>query len=159
MNKIRFYVSCLLMSAVALTASVHAVDMDLVNRYLNAANDQYSAGNYVKAFTYINTVLYSARPKLAYLDSATVEDGSIDEAYTGKWEITLVPTANKAPQDTVNVGLWKTSAGVITTSAATANSNGTNWGRTYGNGTANPVLGYAIRESSTKGYIETAQKR
>jgi len=83
MNKIRFYVSCLLMSAVALTASVHAVDMDLVNRYLNAANDQYSAGNYVKAFTYINTVLSSykeeALPQNVEVLSETIYYGYLEQ--------------------------------------------------------------------------------
>jgi len=36
-----------------------AVDEELMTRYLNAANDQYTAGNYAKAFSYINTVLGS----------------------------------------------------------------------------------------------------
>ena len=31
-------------------------------------------------------------------------------------------------------------------------------GTIYGNGTANPILGYAIKKSAT-GYIETAQMR
>ena len=103
--------------------------------------------------------LSSARPKLAYLTSTTVADGAVDEAYTGNWEITLIPTINKVPQDNIGVALWKDSDGVIVNSSNTVDTRGTNWGRTYGNGTDNPVLGYAIKESSTKGYIETAQKR
>lgn len=40
-----------------LSVSLFAVDTEVVNRYLTAANDQYSAGNYAKAYTYINNVL------------------------------------------------------------------------------------------------------
>ncbi len=57
MNKKKFLaLSCLF----ALFAfPVLAADDALVTRYLNAANDQYSAGNMAKAFSYINIVLNS----------------------------------------------------------------------------------------------------
>ncbi len=42
-----------------LTAQLFAVDEQLVGRYLNAADEQYNAGNYPKAFSYINIVLNS----------------------------------------------------------------------------------------------------
>lgn len=53
-GKFLLVISCLLVAV-----SVFAVDDELVTRFLNAANDQYTAGNYPKAFSYINTVLNS----------------------------------------------------------------------------------------------------
>lgn len=103
--------------------------------------------------------LSSAKPKLAYRVSSTISDGSINEEYTGDWEISLIPTSKTTLQDRVNVGLWKDGAGVLKTSTTGTSSAGQYYGRCFGNGTSNPVLGYAIRESSTKGYIETAQKK
>ncbi len=103
--------------------------------------------------------LSSAKPKLAYRVSSTVENGVSGDAYTGNWEATLIPTTSKATQETINVGLWKSADGVIKNSTTGASSTSTNWGKCYGNGTANPVLGYAIKESSTKGDIETAQMK
>lgn len=57
MNRTKRFFLCILLSFVA--ASVFAVDDELVSRYLTAANEQYSAGNYSKAFSYINNVLGS----------------------------------------------------------------------------------------------------
>ena len=103
--------------------------------------------------------LSSARPKFAYRASDTVQDGVINDAYTGNWEVTLIPTEKRAPQDTINVGVWKNASGEIKNSTTGTAERGTDWGKAYGNGTSNPILAYAIRESSTKGTIETAQKR
>ena len=125
------------------------------------------------------------RPKLAYLATpGTLTDGSKGDAYTQTWEVSYVPTNSKVPQDHINVGVWKNN-GVIansTTSSrrfanATATApdpngnvintsqngtlngyNSSQWGYTFGNGTANPVLGYQIK-TGTSGSIETAQKK
>jgi len=47
-----------------MAGSVFAVDEALVTRYLTAANDQYSAGNFAKAFSYINVVLGSYKEEM-----------------------------------------------------------------------------------------------
>ena len=66
----------------------------------------------------------------------------------------------------VNIGLWKDAtsgkAKVMTgTDVGYSNKNGLkqeNTSKTYGNGTANPVLGYATRVG-TRGHLETAQMK
>jgi hypothetical protein len=108
----------------------------------------------------------SIKPKYAYLvDTTTAPNGAVNDYFTGKWESTLVPSPSSSPQDNINVGVWKTSAGALKNSAYSASSytkSGTgytasNYGAVYGNGTSNGVLGYQIKVS-TNGYIETAQK-
>ena len=118
-----------------------------------------------KPVPYIGYYSASAgRSKLAYLvDAATGVSGSAqgtdDSGYfTGKWEVSVVPTASRVQQDNINVGVWKTAAGVITTSVPGIGNSDTDSGTVYGNGTANPVLGYAIKVAMN-GYIETAQKK
>ena len=106
-------------------------------------------------------------PKLAYLnvkgipsdvtktaDKTSTKD---DDMFTGYWEVTEVPTPNKAPRDRINVGIWKDKdTGVIKTSASTLTASDT---IKKGNGTMNPVLGYQIRKSAAEGYVETAQMK
>lgn len=58
----------------------------------------------------------------------------------------------------INIGVWKTSAGILTNSATGTFNNDTAKGSCWGNGTQNAVLGYAI-EDGINGYIETAQMR
>ena len=121
-----------------------------------------------------------ARPKIAYwagtkdIASDSFDGGAIDDVTTGEWEISIVPTSSKVSVDHVNVGVWKDSNGKINWSTKDGNepasSNiGTNtfkagtgsttsYGTVWGNGTANPVLGYAITKGSS-GYIETAQMK
>ncbi|MEL3906751.1 MAG: Ig-like domain-containing protein [Treponema sp.] len=118
-----------------------------------------------KPVPYIGYYSASAgRSKLAYLvDTATGVSGSAqgtdDSGYfTGKWEVSVVPTARRVQQDNINVGVWKTAGGVIKNSVTGANNSGTENGTVHGNGTDNPVLGYAIRQAMN-GYIETAQKK
>ncbi|UTY25298.1 Ig-like domain-containing protein [Treponema denticola] len=122
-----------------------------------------------KPVPYIGYYSASAgRSKLAYLvDTATGVSGSAEGTddsgyFTGKWEISVVPTASRVQQDNINVGVWKTNtatdSGVIKASVTGNSNSDTNNGTVYGNGTANPVLGYAIKQSMN-GYIETAQKK
>ena len=112
-------------------------------------------------------------PKLAYLvdSAAAASEGSIDEAYTGNWECTVVPTVNSVNMQSnqynkINVAVWKNN-GVIKNSKAkpagtpddvnTPNTYAsTSYGFVYGNSTSNPVLGYAITADGTD-RIETAQ--
>ena len=104
--------------------------------------------------------LSNNRPKYAKLASSTISDGvgSADD-YTGVWEVSVIPTTSKTFQDRVNIGVWKTDAGVLKASTTGTSSASQYWGKCYGNGTANPVLGYAIKPSSSSGFIETAQMK
>ncbi len=114
------------------------------------------------------------RPKLAYLydTSSTAPAGSEDDAFTGKWECTVVPTASSVSTQSnqynkMNVGVWKDSNGKIKASTTGTSStknepdsyNSKSYGFVYGNGTANAVMGYAIKVNSSTDAIETAQMK
>ena len=100
--------------------------------------------------------------------------------YTGKWEISVVPTSSLLKDDTINIGLWRDSDGKA--KAFTSNKNWKSadilqYGGTpgsssfdsvsnktmavgspsivYGNNTANPIVGYGVES----GAIEIAQKK
>jgi hypothetical protein len=123
------------------------------------------------------------RPKLAYLaDTSSVNpDGSDEEVFTGKWEITVVPTEKtlnmqSAQYNKIHVDVWKTTEGVLTncldsetyTQTATSDSNDTentlnafksnSYGFVYGNGTSHAIMGYAVKQGSNS-TIETAQMK
>ena len=121
--------------------------------------------------------------KVAYRTDFTQDNfAGADEKdfYTGKWEISVVPTSSLLKDDTINIGLWRDSDG--TAKAFTSNKNwksadilqygggagtssfasvynGTmNVGSpsiVYGNNTANPIVGYGVES----GAIEIAQKK
>ncbi|MBO4858927.1 MAG: hypothetical protein J5527_10485 [Treponema sp.] len=108
------------------------------------------------------------KPKTAYLVGSidSLKEGAVDEIFTGEWEISIIPTLSKVPEDHINIGLWKTD-GEISNSIKKENTYNTNadvaanqksYGSIWGNGTANPVLGYAITTGNS-GYIETAQMK
>lgn len=132
------------------------------NITLDVAKDEN--GNQVPHIGYWGA--YPKKPRYAYLakpELLTVEnytagdlDGTKTDMYTGVWECTIVPTTSKAIQDRVNVGVWKNN-GVIKNSTTGTSSADTNWGKCYGNGTSNAVLGYVTAPNSTSGFIETAQ--
>ncbi len=124
-----------------------------------------------KAVPYISYYASSAaKPKIARwiggnLTEVSSVSGAENEAFTSNWEVSYVPTSSKLIVDHINVGVWKDSSGVIKQSKTgektftpgsgdTVNSFGTVWG----NGTVNPVLGYATKSGSL-GYIETAQMK
>ncbi|MBQ2601579.1 MAG: hypothetical protein II584_04245, partial [Treponema sp.] len=122
------------------------------------------------------------------LASATTLGSVDDEEYfTGAWEVSVIPTQSKVSEDHINIGVWKDSNGTIiwsTTDGAAPAANNSNIGETkldykevfnsktdgtgntgyktgghvWGNGSKNPVLGYAITKGSN-GYIETAQMK
>lgn len=120
---------------------------------------------------------YASHTKIAYPVSFTAKTSSgrplagadEREKFTANWNVSLVPASGASIEDTVSVGVlkdWTTtgsSAGVMynfpegeTVSVADKGTysicNGT---IVYGNGTRNPVVGYAVDE----GFIELAQKR
>lgn len=64
------------------------------------------------------------RPKYAKLvDGSDLGDGVDSDKFTGKWEVSLVPTKSTVPQDHVNVAAWKNSAGTISAPTTTYASN------------------------------------
>ena len=125
--------------------------------------------------------LSCARPKLAYWTDnenhsvLSLVPGAIEEEYTSCWEVITLPTTSKVSMDHINIGIWKDSNGKITYSTTDgyapgesnigentfqpgANSTEESYGTVWGNGSKNPVLGYAITVGSS-GYIETAQMK
>lgn len=119
-----------------------------------------------KAIPYISYYANSCvKPKTAHL-VGEINDGSDADVFTGKWEVSIIPTASKVPEDHINIGLWKKN-GVMDNSVENENSYNTaadiaanqeSYGSIWGNGTANPILGYAITKGAG-GFIETAQMK
>ena len=112
------------------------------------------------------------KPKLAYkITSENAVPGTIDDMLTGAWECSIVPTSSyitlgSQGNNKMNVGIWKDiSTWEIknsTTGTKSSNHSGSGYGSTcndtvWGNGTKNPVMGYAIKISGSSCYIETAQ--
>lgn len=106
--------------------------------------------------------------KMAYpvVNVSTEKPGASSAGFfTGNWDICTIPSANNSTNDLVNVGLCKTwGDGVIQNFPAGTDDFSYNPGGTYaicnssvvyGNGTKNPVVGYAVEN----GYIEMAQKK
>ena len=137
------------------SAYTEATDAVIVDSYAivgqNISIDVKQSGTtYVPYISYY--ALSSAKPKLAYRTAASVGDGAISEVYTGDWEVTIIPTPSKTPQDRISVG-------TVTNPATGTSTLGQYYGKCYANGTYNTVLGYQIRDSSTSGFIETAQMK
>lgn len=106
--------------------------------------------------------------KMAYpvVNVSTEKPGASSAGFfTGNWDICTIPSANNSTNDLVNVGLCKDwDDGVIQKFPTGADDFSYNPGGTYaicnssvvyGNGTKNPVVGYAVEQ----GYIEMAQKK
>lgn len=159
-------------------ASTATVDnSNSVGEHLTLDVGVNSKGNSIPYIGYYTGAI--KKPKYAYLVDPTVEDSTAsftqvadgadtNELFTGAWEVVTVPTPSTMTtnrEDKVNVGLWK-SSGVITNSTSGTSSkantiNGyssTNWSKTWGNGTANGVLGYQVT-TGTGTCLETAQMR
>ena len=121
-----------------------------------------------------------ARPKIVYwsglkdITSCSFDGGAIDDVTTGEWEISTIPTGSKVSIDHINVGVWKDAVGKINWSTKDGNiptgsnigsntfkagtGGTTSYGTVWGNGSKNPILGYAITKGSG-GFIETAQMK
>ena len=168
-----------------LTPQVVTVDSyNFTGEHLTLDTALSTDGKYVIPF--IGYYMSSAKkPKIAKLDNvikASNGSGSIPsgvdslDAVNGSWEVSVIPTESLYSENYayshVNVGVWKDSDGKITNSTrpAEGTQNVDTWvgnnkkvadetnGYFWGNGTANPVLGYAIKVG-TRGYIETAQMK
>ena len=129
-------------------------------------------GNTGKAYP---TISYYANgtPKLAtYSNGITKTSGKPEaswenDSFTGKWDVSYVPTKSNLLKDHISVAQPKNTNGVRSaygsaTAAATGfkfnDTGATDTGKSCGNGTTNPILGYAIREGSI-GYLEIAQRK
>ena len=129
-----------------------------------------------------------AHPKTAHwagttsISSATILNAvDEDEYFSGRWEVSVIPTQSKVSEDHINIGVWKNTSGTITWSTTNGEepvennlgetkldykevfTQGTNTGyktggHVWGNGSKNPILGYAITKGSG-GFIETAQMK
>lgn len=118
---------------------------------------------------------YASHTKIAYpvfasdassstLPSAGIVDGT--EKYAGAWNVSLVPDTNLSIDDTVSVGVnkdWASGSGVMYVFPTGETQKASDTGVyalcdatiVYGNGTKNPVMGYAIED----GTIQMAQKK
>lgn len=125
---------------------------------------------------WIPTISYKSnvatRTKIAYPvfassagNSARPEAGADASGYyTGKWAICTLPSTNKSISDAISVGYnknwsngtWrKFATGTDTYATTTATYTICDSAIVYGNGTSNPVVGYAV----ASGAIEMAQKK
>lgn len=121
---------------------------------------------YVPYISYYNPA--TQKTKLAYLIAGKSDKGysaqgvKSDDTFTGNWEVSVIPTSSDIQEDHTNIGLWKDSYGVRRSSVGGTVNNygsiGDNEGQTSGNGTNNPVVGYAT-VIGIRGFIETAQMR
>lgn len=149
----------------------------VVGSNLNIDVGKNDEGKIVPYISYYATSII--RPKVAYYvggfsSTDTIAAGAVDDLHTGKWECINVPTDSSVEMQSlqhndINIGLWKDD-GVIVDSSSDKYTTGTSstynnassynsnsYGQIYGNGTSNPVLGYAIKVDSKNGAIETAQ--
>ncbi len=126
-----------------------------------------AAGNPVPYITYWG----SNMPKIAYLNSATAASGAVNDMFNGNWEVSYIPTASKIDNldsrkdkmnvdNRINVGVWKTGAGVIKNSV-TGNdaTNAAGNGKIYGSGRPTPMVAYSVfaPNDTANSRIETAQ--
>lgn len=124
---------------------------------------QKEGSYYVPYISYYNPA--TQKTKLAYLlagENYSAQGVNDDDTFTGNWEVSVIPTSSDIQEDHTNIGLWKDSYGVRRTSVTGTVNNygqiGDNEGQTSGNGTNNPVVGYAT-VIGIRGFIETAQMR
>ena len=113
---------------------------------------------------YLGTPVAAKMARRVNFDSGKL-DGVSGDKYTGNWEISIVPTDNIPNDDLINIGVYKEEGKLTEFKTGTdikpdgfvANStlNVCNPTKLYGNGTANPIVGYGI----DTGAIEMAQKR
>ncbi|MDE6244554.1 MAG: hypothetical protein K2M50_02735 [Treponemataceae bacterium] len=113
---------------------------------------------------YLGTPVAAKMARRVNFDSGKL-DGVSGDKYTGNWEISIVPTDNIPNDDLINIGVYKEEGKLTEFKTGTdikpdgfvANStlNVCNPTKLYGNGTANPIVGYGI----DTGAIEMAQMR
>ncbi len=132
-------------------------------------NDATTTGKPVPYITYWG----SGMPKIAHPVNGCASAGANNELFTGNWEVSYIPTTSTIADldqkklnnldNRINVALWKYDAdGLVTTiqssTKVTGSASGTS-GTCYGNGTANPVVGYSIMANLTGGGSDSANDR
>lgn len=122
----------------------------------------------------------SKKPCIAYITEKAFASGmnykaagtDSNDCFTGNWEVSVIPTQTQLSgghSDKINVGLWKNNGTIVNSYLKNAsgvtqdvpeegNTSGTSSGNVYGNGTANPIFGYAVKSTSGT-CIETAQMK
>ncbi|MBQ5384095.1 MAG: hypothetical protein IIU46_06545, partial [Treponema sp.] len=139
-----------------------------------------AAGNVIPYISYFNgtarlpCVARLVVPENGAVDYRAQGTGTIDgeDIFTGNWEISLVPSSMNLTtnyNDKMNIGLWKQDGVIVSGNdsrftvtggesgkTSSDNTSGTVNGNIYGNGTANPIIGYAV-ESNSGTNLETAQ--
>jgi hypothetical protein len=120
-----------------------------------------SAGRLVPSISYYATGASALRAKLAYRDydkvpgAAALAGADGQDKFTGAWEVTTVPAQNTPTEYRISVGVYTDSNGNITALPTGTNSaSAAGDTRVYGNGTLNPVVGYATTKR-----LEMAQKK
>ena len=161
------------------TDSVKVDSFTITGERITLDTGKDEAGRVIPYISYFNgTARLPAVAKLIAPASGAVnykaqgtgtDDG--EDVFTGNWEISLVPspkTLTTNYYDKMNICLWKQNGVIVRGDNANFtiskskktndnSSNGTN-GDIYGNGTANPILGYAV-ESTSGTCLETAQMK
>ncbi|MBP5450954.1 MAG: hypothetical protein J6Y16_01815, partial [Treponema sp.] len=141
-----------------------------------------ASGNVIPYISYFNgtarlpSVARLVVPSNGIINYKAQGTGTIDgeDMFTGNWEISLVPspmTLTTNYYDKVNIGLWKQNGTIVSGNdsgftvtggaggkTSADNTSGTTNGNIYGNGTAYPIMGYAV-ESNSGTDLETAQMR
>lgn len=115
--------------------------------------------------------IISASLTKATREAVVIPEGvNNSDQFMGTWESSIIPTTSRIADNYaycyINIGLWKdadTGKAKIMSGTDVAYTNipkltEENTSKTYGNGTANPVLAYATRVG-TRGHLETAQMK
>lgn len=161
------------------TDSVKVDSFTITGERITLDTGKDAAGNIIPYISYFNgTARLPAVAKLVASSSGAekykaqgtgTNDG--EDAFTGNWEITLVPspkTLTTNYYDKMNICLWKQDGVIVRgdnenftiskDKRTRDNTSDDTNGNIYGNGTANPILGYAI-ESASGTCLETAQMK
>lgn len=163
------------MSSVSATPVTMLVDayQDVGDRCMITVGRESTSKPWIPYISYKSN--YASHTKIAYpvfasdassstLPSAGIVDGT--EKYAGAWNVSLVPDTNLSIDDTVSVGVnkdWASDSGVMYVFPTGETQKASDTGVyalcdatiVYGNGTKNPVMGYAIED----GTIQMAQKK
>lgn len=163
------------MSSVSATPVTMLVDayQDVGDRCMITVGRESTSKPWIPYISYKSN--YASHTKIAYpvfasdassstLPSAGIVDGT--EKYAGAWNVSLVPDTNLSIDDTVSVGVnkdWASKSGVMYVFPTGETQKASDTGVyalcdatiVYGNGTKNPVMGYAIED----GTIQMAQKK
>lgn len=133
------------------------IDVQKEDKYYVPYISYYNPATQKTKLAYLLTYLDKEEKKINY----SAPGVNPDDTFTGNWEVSVIPTSSDIQEDHTNIGLWKNSDGERRSSVGVVVNNGqiyNDYGQTSGNGTNNPVVGYAT-VIGIRGFIETAQMR